>query len=183
MKKYRNLLLGILFGGIFFWWAAPIIGGLIGTYILGLHGAAAISAGLAWLGLGSLAAGGFGMFGGAVIVTSTGAILAGSTSHLALRFLADNMSKENAIMDCSKSIQLFEAMLVEYKQKKISEGEILAFNQKFAATIFGLQLNQGERDENFNEKAFEEGMQIYRKALGIIEEKRKKHKIYFEREK
>lgn len=56
-------------------------------------------------------------------------------------------------------------------------------NQKFAATIFGLQLNQGERDENFNEKAFEEGMQIYRKALGIIEEKRKKHKIYFEREK
>ena len=48
--------------------AAPAIGGLIGTYFLGLTGAAAVSAGLALLGGGAVAAGGFGMLGGTVLL-------------------------------------------------------------------------------------------------------------------
>jgi hypothetical protein len=52
--------------------AAPGVGGAMGAYLLGLKGAAATSAGLASLGLGSLASGGFGMFGGTAVVTTAG---------------------------------------------------------------------------------------------------------------
>lgn len=48
--------------------AAPAIGGAIGSTFMGLSGAAATSAGLAFLGGGAMAAGGFGMAGGTVAV-------------------------------------------------------------------------------------------------------------------
>lgn len=56
----------------------PAVGGAFGVSVLGLSGAAAKSAGLAWLGLGSLASGGFGMAGGAVLVTAVGGALGGT---------------------------------------------------------------------------------------------------------
>lgn len=49
------------------WIAGPAIGGAIGT-AMGLSGAAATSSGLALLGLGALAKGGFGMAGGQTVV-------------------------------------------------------------------------------------------------------------------
>jgi len=52
--------------------AAPAIGILIGQSV-GLAGAAAVSYGLAFLGGGSLAAGGFGMAGGTALITALGA--------------------------------------------------------------------------------------------------------------
>lgn len=51
--------------------AAPAIGGAVGS-LSGLSGAAATSHGLAWLGGGSLAAGGLGMAGGSAVVTALG---------------------------------------------------------------------------------------------------------------
>jgi len=62
--------------------SAPLIGGAIGASILGgsLSGAAATSHGLAMLGLGSLASGGFGMAGGIVTVTAVGSLLGGGIS-------------------------------------------------------------------------------------------------------
>jgi len=48
--------------------AAPAIGGAIGTYFMGLSGAAATNAGLALLGGGALAEGGFGMAGGTYLI-------------------------------------------------------------------------------------------------------------------
>lgn len=48
--------------------AANAVGTAVGTHILGLSGAAATSAGLAFLGGGSLAAGGLGMAGGKILV-------------------------------------------------------------------------------------------------------------------
>lgn len=57
--------------------AAPAIGGAIGTS-MGLSGAAATNAGLASLGGGSLAAGGFGMAGGTAIVTALGSGVGGT---------------------------------------------------------------------------------------------------------
>jgi hypothetical protein len=62
--------------------AAPVVAGAIGT-AAGLSGAAAFAHGMAVLGLGSLAAGGFGMAGGLWIVTGAGAAvgaLGGSTA-------------------------------------------------------------------------------------------------------
>ena len=54
--------------------AAPAIGGLVGA-IMGLSGAAATSAGLAFLGGGAIATGGLGMTGGAAFVIGGGAML------------------------------------------------------------------------------------------------------------
>jgi len=53
------------------WVAAPAIGGAVGS-LTGLTGAAATSHGLALLGGGSLATGGFGMAGGTAVVTAVG---------------------------------------------------------------------------------------------------------------
>lgn len=62
--------------------AAPAVGGMIGTQVLGLSGAAAVNAGLAAVGGGSLAAGGLGMAGGTAVITSVlgagGAAVAGT---------------------------------------------------------------------------------------------------------
>lgn len=57
--------------------AAPVIGGVIGGSFIGggLSGAAAVSHGLALLGGGSLAAGGFGMAGGTAVIAVAGAAL------------------------------------------------------------------------------------------------------------
>jgi hypothetical protein len=57
--------------------AANVVGTAVGTHVLGYSGAAATSAGLALLGGGSLAAGGFGMAGGALLV---GMVSHGATS-------------------------------------------------------------------------------------------------------
>lgn len=57
--------------------AAPAIGGSLGV-LTGLSGAAATSHGLALLGGGALAAGGFGMAGGVAVVTAAGTALGGA---------------------------------------------------------------------------------------------------------
>lgn len=62
--------------------AAPAIGGAIGS-ISGLSGAAATSHGLAVLGLGPIATGGFGMAGGTVVVTAAGSALGGTLGGVA----------------------------------------------------------------------------------------------------
>jgi len=58
--------------------AAPAIGGAVGTLIGSYSGAAATSYGLALLGGGSLAAGGLGMAGGTVVVAAVGGALGGA---------------------------------------------------------------------------------------------------------
>lgn len=57
--------------------AAPAVGGILGASALGgsLSGAAAVSHGLAMLGLGSVASGGFGMAGGTAVVVAGGSLL------------------------------------------------------------------------------------------------------------
>jgi pimeloyl-ACP methyl ester carboxylesterase len=60
--------------------AAPVVGGAIGSTVYGLSGAAAVSKGLATLGLGALAAGGYGMAGGIAVITAAGAATGGALS-------------------------------------------------------------------------------------------------------
>ena len=57
---------------------APAIGGAVGTLVSSYSGAAATSYGLALLGGGSLAAGGLGMAGGALVVAALGGALGGA---------------------------------------------------------------------------------------------------------
>jgi hypothetical protein len=63
-------------------YAAPAIGGIIGR-AFGLTGVAAVNKGLALLGGGILAAGGFGTAGGAVVVTSVGGALGATMGAVA----------------------------------------------------------------------------------------------------
>lgn len=61
--------------GALAFFAAPAIGGAVGSLIGGYSGAAATSYGLALLGGGSLAAGGLGMAGGTAVITAVGGAL------------------------------------------------------------------------------------------------------------
>ena len=64
--------------------AAPYVGGAIGSYALGLSGAAASNAGLAVLGGGTVAAGGMGMAGGAAVVAGMAGASAGGVFFASL---------------------------------------------------------------------------------------------------
>jgi tetratricopeptide (TPR) repeat protein len=77
-----NLLFGALFGTVILAVAAafftPVIAGFLAPILApGLSGAAAVSAVLAALGGGAIAAGGFGMAGGFAVLVAGGAILGG----------------------------------------------------------------------------------------------------------
>ncbi|ARU51098.1 hypothetical protein CBR64_05925 [Cellulosimicrobium cellulans] len=73
-------VIGVAAAGPIAFVAAPAIGGAIGSLGMfgGLTGAAASSHGLALLGGGTLAAGGFGMAGGTAVVTVVGAAVGGT---------------------------------------------------------------------------------------------------------
>jgi len=64
------------------WFAAPALGGFIGSAFLGLSGAAATSAGLAILGGGSLLSGGLGMLGGTAVVSAVGGLIGSAAGGL-----------------------------------------------------------------------------------------------------
>ncbi len=71
--------------------AAPWIGGLIGSTLLGLSGAAATSAGLALLGGGALAVGGAGVVGGTAVLVGGSALLG---SMLGRSFASSNEAED-----------------------------------------------------------------------------------------
>ena len=67
---------GVILGPLAYF-AAPSIGGAIGAY-LGYSGAVATNVGLASLGGGAIAAGGFGMAGGTIVLTAIGSSVGGA---------------------------------------------------------------------------------------------------------
>lgn len=105
-----TVVLGITGGA-----AAPLIGGMIGTSILGLTGAAATSAGLALLGGGSLAVGGLGMAGGTAIIAGSSAILGGIIgSNLDNRSdLLISFDSNYLISFCSKTVTIIHRSIPE----------------------------------------------------------------------
>lgn len=177
-----KIVLFTLFGGVVAWWLAPVVGAWIGATLFGLSGAAATSAGLAWLGLGSLAAGGFGMFGGTLVVIGAGAVLAAGSGALAMSALSDTLCPEIALMNCSKTLQIFKFMLESYKKDGLFSAEILQYTHLFASTVFELQ--QKEPDiETGRAKVYRKGLVIYEKTLDIMETERIEHNILFHRER
>ncbi|MFZ2957961.1 MAG: GTPase domain-containing protein [Candidatus Ozemobacteraceae bacterium] len=131
-------LLGILLG----WWAAPIIGGWIGA-LMGLEGASAVSAGLAWLGFGSLTVGGFGMFGGTVVLMGGGALLAAGASATFLSEYAKTLSRARAILDGAKSLTIFQQAIVPTKDQQL----ILAFARHVKKSLFDLIRQLSSNDQ------------------------------------
>jgi hypothetical protein len=104
-KKIALITLFSIAGGFI---AAPHLGAAIGA-AMGLSGAAATSAGLAALGFGSVAAGGFGMAGGTVIVGALAGVVGGGTSLK----LASDQIKSNPELEALKlriSLHVMNAM-------------------------------------------------------------------------
>jgi len=74
LKIGLGAVTGVAAVGTGAWIAAPALGGALGSYLLGLSGAAASSAGLAMLGGGSIASGGLGMLGGTAVLSAIGGL-------------------------------------------------------------------------------------------------------------
>jgi len=90
LKTARYVVGGLLTFGSGAWVAAPVFGGLLGSAVLGLNGAAATSAGLAMIGGGSIAAGGLGMAGGVAVISTIGGLGGASLSGLlSNKYLSD----------------------------------------------------------------------------------------------
>lgn len=92
--------------------AAPAIGGALGASALGggLSGAAAVSHGLAMVGGGSLAAGGFGMVGGTAVITAVGAGLGGAMgAGVASSYLATDKSFKIELLRAGKGSKVLLA--------------------------------------------------------------------------
>ena len=99
----RNILIWVSLAAAAALLVAPYLGAAIGG-IMGLHGIAATNAGLAFLGFGSLAAGGLGMMGGTVAVMAGGSLLAYGTSTTIYKEKVREASNDELLMSCAKLI-------------------------------------------------------------------------------
>ena len=86
---------------------APHFAGWIGTTFMGLHGAAAVSAGLAFLGGGSLLAGGFGMAGGTIAIMVGGGLIGYGVGNSKYKAQMRGLSNEELLLFCAKLSSFF----------------------------------------------------------------------------
>jgi hypothetical protein len=126
-------VLCVVTGGL----AAPVIGAVVGSSVLGLSGAAATSAGLAAIGGGSLAAGGLGMAGGTAIISAVAGGVGAVTTAVATnaaegakakkqneelrselkRSNLDNTTKQKVIMQLNDQVEKLRKALAEEKAR------------------------------------------------------------------
>lgn len=99
-KTILGVLVGIALGALIVGATAPLIGGLVGK-AMGLKGAAARLAGLAWLGGGAVSKGGFGVLGGTVVLVFGGALLGSLAGAIAARMMAGQLPV-NAVIEGAK---------------------------------------------------------------------------------
>lgn len=134
--------------------AGPIAVFLVGGQFAGLHGAALVSACLAFLGGGAIAAGGAGMAGGAMVICGGGALLgaaAGSAAvvakenlfsaspALALTLAAKlDVVLREIILNEQKDIKLAQKVLENYKEN------ILALNTRIASLELENEKNEAQ---------------------------------------
>ena len=125
------LIVTIAAGGLAYVFApmiAPVIVGVIseGT-VAGLYGVALTNASLAYLGFGSLAAGGYGMAGGTVLLSSGGALLAflSSASTVAVSEW-QNKDLNKYVLESVEKIALMSDRVLskEYRDKETIKGII-----------------------------------------------------------
>lgn len=172
-------LIGLL-AGAGMWWLAPTVGGWIGVTFLGLKGAAATSAGLAWLGLGSLAAGGFGMFGGTLVLVGSAGVLAGASSGAAIAYMASTINAGSAMMSSAKMLQSFRLLLELSKKDSSRQQQILDIERFFSHTVYNLQKLLKTETENL--KNLEKSIEIFLRALEKMTVERQAANIKFYRE-
>lgn len=104
-------------------WAAPIVGGLLGD--LGFVWRRSPSAGLAMLGGGSIAAGGFGVFGGTILVTGVGGVFAAGAAGATTRFSrigAAAVVADAIKLDLLAKLVLADSQDRDQKLRRVAEG-------------------------------------------------------------
>lgn len=123
--------------------AAPAIGAVVGSSVLGLSGAAATSAGLAALGGGSLAAGGLGTAGGTALIQAVagGVGLVGSKIAFSAADASSNKKENKELREALKKANIDNAT----KQKVI-----IQLNKKIDELKCALK--EEERKTNKNEE-------------------------------
>lgn len=113
--------------------AATGIGAAVGA-AMGLQGAAAVAAGLAFLGGGSIAAGGFGMAGGfAVVVMGGGALGAGA--GLGGKAFLDSLTKEAALNETAKMRVIMDEVVVQHQKDVRIHHEVLRRQREAIAAM------------------------------------------------
>ena len=128
-----GLGIGILTGGL----AGPAIAAAYGSYVLGMSGAAAASAGMAAIGGGSLAAGGLGMAGGAAIIAGVGgaagagAAMAGgelsgfTTARVAADAIKLHVVTQLVIRDVDGNEEAAKAVIVSLRERVAGFGKTI----------------------------------------------------------
>ncbi|PKL49544.1 MAG: hypothetical protein CVV42_06060 [Candidatus Riflebacteria bacterium HGW-Riflebacteria-2] len=181
--NWKNLVKIGLFGaiaGVGMWWLAPAVGGWLGATLFGLKGAAATSAGLAWLGLGSLAAGGFGMFGGTLILVGSAGVLAGASSGAAIAYMASTINAGTAMMNSAKMLQSYRLLLKLAKSNPACSQKVIDIERIFAQSIYNLQAKLATEKEN--RKNLEKSLEIFARARAKMTADRLLSEIRFHRE-
>lgn len=130
-KKYQNilnnkktkiaigttavLLISVATGGLADIFAPEIATFLVGdTLFAGLKGVALNNACLAFFGLGSLAAGGFGMAGGTIVIAGGGAIISLATTSAITSISINALSDEGYILsECSKLLTFCDLIVLQ----------------------------------------------------------------------
>ena len=126
-KILVGLLIGLALGALILGISAPLIGGIIGK-AMGFKGAAARMAGLAILGGGSVASGGWGTFGGTAVLVLGGAFL-GALSGGLLGNLIARRTRTDAFVQAAK-MELALKEFVIGSQFDITAARKLVFEQR-----------------------------------------------------
>ncbi|PKL43737.1 MAG: hypothetical protein CVV41_08180 [Candidatus Riflebacteria bacterium HGW-Riflebacteria-1] len=181
--SWKNLFKISIFGtlaGLGMWWLAPAVGGWIGATLFGLKGAAAANAGLAWLGLGSLAAGGFGIFGGTLVLVGSAGLLAGASSGIAISYMASTVNAGTAMMNAAKMLQSYRLLLKLAKSNPACRQKVIDVERLFAQTVYNLQAKLETEKEN--RKNLVKSLEIFVRAREKMTAGRLASEIRFHRE-
>ncbi|HAE39958.1 MAG TPA: hypothetical protein DCG57_15215 [Candidatus Riflebacteria bacterium] len=181
--SWKNLFKISIFGtlaGLGMWWLAPAVGGWIGVTLFGLKGAAAANAGLAWLGLGSLAAGGFGIFGGTLVLVGSAGLLAGASSGIAISYLASTINVGTSMMNAAKMLQSYRLLLRLAKSNPACRQKVIDVERLFSQTVYNLQAKLETEKEN--RKNLVKSLEIFVRAREKMTAERLVSEIRFHRE-
>lgn len=177
-RRIKTLAVGavttVATGGLAFAYAPSIAVLIAGKAVLGLHGAALTSASLALVGGGSLAAGGLGMAGGTVIITSGGALLGlASSGSVSAATAVLSASSEDWIRDCAKMLTYCKCTLHDILGDKTA---LLALSEQInlAAERIDEELSVLKKEKNALDKDYIKNLDIISGYLDKVRKELKK---------
>lgn len=141
--------------------AAPVIGAAIGG-AMGLAGAAATSAGLAFLGGGAIAAGGLGMAGGTAVIIGGGSVLGAGLGAVGSKLLFTVAKDKNLILSqLAKMEAIAKTLIITIDEHEELIKQIIKDQEKSMEAL---------RKEAKKDKEFEVCVEYYEEAIKRLNE-------------